>query len=129
MTAAVFESDPRSGAKIADRSRHQCFAGRGYCGNARCGVDGDAGDVAAHRLDLSGMQAAAQRNAERGDFLRDRQRATNRARGAVEGREKAVTGGKDLLITVSAATTLLTVDIGGLEDAITGRIAASLNVQ
>src|SRR3954463_12818618 len=56
----------------------------------------DAADVLAHQLDLAGVESAADLESQRTDTVADRDRATDRSRGAVEGREESVAGRVDL---------------------------------
>src|SRR5436309_410353 len=62
----------------------------------RAPVDCDARNLAVDELAFTGVQAGAHVEAETADRLRDRTRAADRTRGAVERREEAVAGSVDL---------------------------------
>src|SRR3954471_5053369 len=56
----------------------------------------DASDVVAHQLDLAGVQPGTDLESQGTDTVADRDRATDRARRAIEGREESVAGRVDL---------------------------------
>src|SRR5579864_8029772 len=60
-------------------------------------MDGDSPDLAVHELALAGVEAGAHLDSEPAHALRDRARAADRPRRAVEAREEAVTGRVELL--------------------------------
>jgi hypothetical protein len=68
-------------------------------------VYGDATDVVAAMLDLAGVDAGSDLQAERPDRLLDRLRAADRSRRAIEGGQHAITGRLDLSATVPVQLT------------------------
>src|SRR5262249_21347403 len=68
------------------------LSGAGSGGDARARMDGDASDVLAHHLALTGMQSRTDVNPDLSHLVADRTRGAHSTRGPVEGREKSVTG-------------------------------------
>src|SRR6266545_7499610 len=96
-----------SGARyeVLDRTGHEHLARLRVGGNACPDVDGDAADVVVAELDLSGVQAGADLDAESTHIVADAGSATNGACGAIERRKKSVT--RRLLLTAAETNKLL----------------------
>src|SRR5579872_1578220 len=87
--------------KVLHGSRYKDFTCRGRCGNARSNVDGDPLHVPVVGLDLAGVQAASDVNAQRMDSLGDRTSTTDCPSGSVESGKKPVAQRLDLAATVA----------------------------
>ena len=95
--SAVFEEEPGAGDQILDRLRDEHLACAGGGGDPGADRDGQAGDFPVVKLALAGVDACADLEAEFAHGFGDRLGASDRAGGAVEGREEAVAGGVALL--------------------------------
>src|SRR5689334_15963464 len=92
VNAPVGEDDPRSDHDVLHGTGYQRLARACRGCDAGADVYGDAADVAVGLLDLAGVQARAHVEPERSRAVADRERAADRARRAVEGREEPVAG-------------------------------------
>ena len=93
---SIPERDTRAGHQIGDGAGDKHFAGLGRSRHPRADVDRDAGQLPTDRLDLPGVQANPDFDAQGADRIAHRARATDRAGGTGEGREEAITSGVDL---------------------------------
>src|SRR5829696_6146950 len=90
MGAALLEVDPGADDELADRARDQDLAGAGERGHPRADVHRHAGHVAAHDLDLAGVDASANLDPQLSGAVAGLARAPDRARGPVEGGQEPV---------------------------------------
>src|SRR5438105_3634686 len=107
----VLEREPRTAREIADGARYEDFAGRRFACEAGTEVHRHADELVSADLALAGVDTGAHLEAQRTRGLADGARAADRARGAVERGEEAVTGVVDLL----AAEALQLRANGGME--------------
>ena len=87
MAAPRPEGDPRADDEIAHGPGGEHLARPGERRNPRRDVDGDAADVVADQLDLAGVKAGADLDAERGHVVGDR-RGRTRPRGSARRRSR-----------------------------------------
>src|SRR6266849_1073561 len=95
--ATIAELDARARDEIAHGRGHDDLAWSSDCSDARAGVHGDPGDLLAHQLALTRVDAGAHVEAELVSHARDDgRRAPDRPRRPVEARHEAVARGVDL---------------------------------
>src|SRR5260221_12172912 len=94
---AILEQEPRPRDEVADDARRPHLAVAREGGHPSADVDRDALDAMAAQLDLAGVHAGANLDAERADRDLDRKRAADGPSGTVEARQEPVAGGVDLL--------------------------------
>jgi hypothetical protein len=92
VLAAVVESRARACHQIDDGPRHEHLTR--LCGFAHtaCQVDGDARQLGAASFDFTGVDPHSDIEADLAGGVADRGPTTDRAGGAVEGGEDAITG-------------------------------------
>ena len=96
MRAVILERDARPGHQVLDRSGHQDLVRVGQRGHARSDVHGDATDLIAHELDLSGVCPGPDLEPDAVHRIHDGTGATDRPSGTVEGRQEPISRGVDL---------------------------------
>src|SRR5262249_35983850 len=96
VLASRLEREARALEQLAGRARDEDVAGAGERRDARRRVHGDAADLSAGELDLAGVEADPDADAELGDRGVHFRCRAHRPRRAVEEREEAVAGGVDL---------------------------------
>src|SRR5712691_2417843 len=94
--APVLEADSGACHEILDRIGDQDLTRPGLARDASADVDGDAAHFLAHHLALARVQTGPHLDSQLPDSARDGACAPNRAGGAVESGEHAVTGRVDL---------------------------------
>src|SRR5207253_11092148 len=90
VDATVSELDSGPGDQVRNRARAPYFARPGGGPDARADVDGDAADIVADQLAFAGVEAGAYLDPELAHRVASRTGAADRARGPIEGGEKAV---------------------------------------
>src|SRR6266566_7715267 len=95
MESRILKGQSRAIEQIHDRRRDEDLAGFGDGHDACRGVDRYATDVTCDLLDLSGMNASADRQAEAVGCVADGSRGPNGALSPVELGENAIAGGLD----------------------------------
>jgi hypothetical protein len=99
--SAFAKGDPRSGHKILDGRGYEHLARPSFLGNSRPNMNRDPAHLAAHQIALARMQASAYLKPKVSDHVRDRASAADRPLRPVEPREKAVSGGVELVSVVA----------------------------
>src|SRR6185369_384701 len=94
--ATFLEADAGARNEILDHRRDQHFSCAGLSGHACSNMHGDAPDVVACQLDLTGVQTGADLEPEAADRTSDCTCTADRARGSVERRQQAVADELDL---------------------------------
>jgi len=125
--APVLELDPRASDKDRHGSGREEFAGGGVVQYSGGHVDADPSDVFAPELDLAGMQASPDPDAQRSQRVPDRACTPYGAAGPVEGGQHAITGEFDQsapmliddgsdhrVVTVEEAAPPMVSDCGGV---------------
>src|SRR5262245_14271633 len=97
MLAALLEHDARAGDEILHGLGDEHLAGACEARHAGTRRHRDPTQLSLDPLALAGVEPGTDLQPERANCLPDRQRALDRAAGAVERREEAVAGGVELL--------------------------------
>lgn len=113
--AAVFKGEAGPRHEVPHRPRDEHLAGGGLGGHPGADVDGDARHLPVQQLDLAGMQAGTDLEAQRAQGVHDRPRASNRSRRTVKSGKEAVAGRVDLT-TVEALQLTTHGDVVLLDD-------------
>ena len=92
----ICKTKPRTGHQLAHRAGHQDFPWRRQVHDPRCYVNGDATDISSVPLDLAGMNACANLEAQLLNHVPDGPSTADRSSRAAEYREEPVPSGGDL---------------------------------
>ncbi len=102
MSAAIDEADTRAGDEVFDSAGYQHLTGLGGRSYTRSDVQSDSADLGARHFDLPSMQTSADLDTELVPSFNNIQSTANRASRSIEGGEESITGGINLVASISS---------------------------